>query len=124
MRCSRAALALITTSLIALISSVANAEIAVSANDGKMVLVNGVATVRKEPLPDTISIIDLSGASPRIVAELPVPASVVGPPPSVAIAPDESFALVTGAMKIDPADPTKAIADDKLTVIDLKSWPP
>jgi DNA-binding beta-propeller fold protein YncE len=80
--------------------------------------------VRKAPLPDTISIIEMSGASPRIIAELPVPASVVGPPPSVAIAPDESFVLVTGAMKVDPADPTKTVADDKLTVIDLKSSPP
>jgi DNA-binding beta-propeller fold protein YncE len=124
MGCSNAALALITTSLIAMAGSAANAEIAVSANDGKMVLENGVATVRKEPLPDTVSIIDLSGSAPRIVAELPAPASVVGPPASVAIAPDESFALVTGAMKVDPADPTKAIADDKLTVIDLKSAPP
>jgi DNA-binding beta-propeller fold protein YncE len=124
MRCSNAALALITTSLIALAGSAANAEIAVSANDGKMVLENGVATVRKEPLPDTVSIIDLSGSAPHVVAELPAPASVVGPPASVAIAPDESFALVTGAMKVDPADPTKAIADDKLTVIDLKSAPP
>src|SRR4051795_7377972 len=89
-----------------------------------MVLENGVATVRKEPLPDSVSIIDLSGASPRVVAELPAPASVVGPPSSVAVAPDESFALVTGAMKLDPADPAKAIPDDKLTVIDLKSSPP
>ena len=28
------------------------------------------------------------------------------------------------AMKVDPADPTKAVPDDKLTVIDLKSSPP
>jgi Lactonase, 7-bladed beta-propeller len=124
MRCSKAALALITTSIIAVAGSPSNAEIAVSANDGKMVLENGVATVRKEPLPDSVSIIDLSGASPRVVAELPAPASVVGPPSSVAVAPDESFALVTGAMKLDPADPAKAIPDDKLTVIDLKSSPP
>jgi DNA-binding beta-propeller fold protein YncE len=124
MRPSKAALALITTSFIALAGSTSNAEIAVSANDGKMVLENGVATVRKEPLPDSVSVIELSGPSPRIIAELPAPASVVGPPSSVAIAPDESFALVTGAMKIDPADPTKAIPDDKLTVIDLKSSPP
>src|SRR4030088_2735570 len=124
MRCSKAALALITTSFIALSGSASNAEIAVSANDGKMVLEDGVATVRKEPLPDSVSIIDLSDASPRIVAELPAPASVVGPPSSVAVAPDESFALVTGAMKLDPADPAKAIPDDKLTVIDLKSSPP
>ena len=67
MRCS-SAVVLIATSLIALSGSAATAEIAVSANDGKMVLENGVATVRKEPLPDTVSIIDLSGAAPRIVA--------------------------------------------------------
>jgi DNA-binding beta-propeller fold protein YncE len=124
MRSSEIALALITSSLLALAASASRAEIAVSANDGKMVMDDGVAKVRKEPLPDTVSIIDLSGASPRIVAEIPAPASVVGPPPSVAVASDESFALVTGAMKVDPADPTKAIADDKLTVIDLKSSPP
>src|SRR3712207_8948446 len=48
----------------------------------------------------------------------------VGPPGSVAIAPDESFALVTSAMKVDPADPTKMAPDDKLSVIDLKASPP
>ncbi|MGZ3323005.1 MAG: YncE family protein [Xanthobacteraceae bacterium] len=124
MRSSRAVSALIAILSIAMAATASNAEIAVSANDGKMVMENGVAKVRKEPLPDTVSIIDLSGAEPRIVAEIPAPASVVGPPPSVAVSPDESFALVTGAMKVDPADPTKAIADDKLTVIDLKSSPP
>jgi hypothetical protein len=124
MRSGKATLALITTSFIALAGPACYAEIAVSANDGKMVLEDGVANVRKAPMPDTVSIIDLSGPSPHIVAELPAPASVVGPPASVAVAPDESFALVTGAMKLDPADPTKAIADDKLSVIDLKSSPP
>ena len=77
MRSGKTALALITTSFIALTGSGCYAEIAVSANDGKMVLENGVATVRKEPLPDTVSIIELSGSSPRVVAELPAPASVV-----------------------------------------------
>jgi hypothetical protein len=124
MRSGTATLALVTTSFIALAGPPCYAEIAISANDGKMVMDDGVAKVRKEPLPDTVSIIDLTGPSPRIIAELPAPASVVGPPGSVAIAPDESFALVTGAMKVDPADPTKTVADDKLTVIDLKSSPP
>src|SRR6187402_2836707 len=123
MRSSKAALALITTSLVALAGS-AHAELAVSANDGKMVLEDGVAKVRQQPVPDSVAVIELSGGAPRIVAELPVPASVVGPPSSVAVASDESFALVTGAMKLDPADPTKAIPEDKLTVIDLKSSPP
>ena len=49
---------------------------------------------------------------------------MIGPPASVAIARDESFALVTGASKIDPADQKKTVPDDKLTVIDLKASPP
>jgi len=49
---------------------------------------------------------------------------VVGPPFSVAITPDESLALVTAAQKIDPADPTKQTADNRMSVIDLKASPP
>ena len=37
---------------------------------------------------------------------------------------DESFALVTGAFKVDPADPKKVAPDNKLSVIDLKAKPP
>src|SRR4051812_4598884 len=48
----------------------------------------------------------------------------VGPPGSVAIAPDESFALVTGGMKLDPNDPKKMVPDDTVSVIDLKAQPP
>ena len=46
-------------------------------------------------------------AKDKVVAEIPVPTSVVGPPFSVAITPDESLALVTSAMQIDPADSTR-----------------
>jgi DNA-binding beta-propeller fold protein YncE len=80
--------------------------------------------VRKQPLPDTVSVIDFTDGALKLLGEVPAPASVVGPPPSVAIAPDGAFALVTGAMKLDPADPTKTVPDDKLSVIDLKSAPP
>jgi DNA-binding beta-propeller fold protein YncE len=52
-----------------------------------------------------------------------VPTSVVGPPFSVAIAPDESIALITGAMKIDPADATKTVPDNTMSVVDLKDGP-
>ncbi len=97
----------------------AAAQIAVSANDAKVKLVNGVAQVVRNPPADTVSIIDLSTTPPQVVAELAVPTSVVGPPLSVAVSPDGQIALVTSAMKIDPADPTKQIADDRLTVIDL-----
>src|SRR4051795_4981167 len=123
-RTHRAAWALISTSLAGLANFAAHAEIVVTANDGKMVLENGSAVVRKQPLPDTVSVIDFTDGGLKLSGEVPAPASVVGPPPSVAIAPDGAFALVTGAMKLDPADTTKTVPDDKLSVIDLKSSPP
>src|SRR5262245_45207845 len=86
-------------------------------------LVNGAATVVQNPAPDTVAIIDLKQFPPKIVAEIEVPASVVGPPLSVAITPDESLALVTAAMKIDPNDATKQTPDNRLSVIDLKASP-
>jgi DNA-binding beta-propeller fold protein YncE len=102
----------------------AQAQLAVSANDNKLVLVNGTATVVRNPAPDTLTIMNLGSSPPRVVAEIPVPASVVGPPVSAAITPDESLALVTSAMKIDPADPTKQVPDNRLSVIDLRASPP
>jgi hypothetical protein len=106
------------------LSSGASAQLALSANDGKAVLVDGVNTVPANPPADTVTVIDLNVTPPKVVAEIPVPTSVVGPPQSVAVARDESFALVTGAMKLDPADPKKLVPDDKVTVIDLKASPP
>ncbi|HEX4329211.1 MAG TPA: YncE family protein [Burkholderiales bacterium] len=104
-----------------------HAELAVSANDGKVTLVNGVAKVHPDG-KDTVAVIDLapthSGKPPRLVAEFAAPASIVGPPQSVAITPDESLALVTANQKINPADPTKTMPNNQMSVIDLKASPP
>lgn len=102
----------------------AAADLAVSANDHKVSLDNGTVKIVANPPADTVSIIDLAASPPRVVAEIKAPASVIGPPMSVAIARDESFALVTGAQKVDPADATKTIPDNKLSVIDLQAKPP
>jgi DNA-binding beta-propeller fold protein YncE len=102
----------------------AHAQLAISVNDNKMVLDNGTAKVVPNPAPDTVTIIDLKANPPRVIAEIKAPASVVGPPLSVALTPDESLALVTAAQKIDPADPTKQTNDNKVSVIDLKASPP
>jgi DNA-binding beta-propeller fold protein YncE len=107
-----------------ILSSGALAQLAVSANDNKAVLVDGVNTVPQNPPPDTVTIIDLSTSPPKIIGEVQAPTSVVGPPSSVAVAADESIALVTAATKIDPADPKKVVPDNKVSVIDLKASPP
>jgi DNA-binding beta-propeller fold protein YncE len=107
-----------------LFSFAAVAELAVSANDGKAVLIDGVNSVPANPPADSVTIIDLGVSPPKVVGEVKAPASVVGPPVSVAITPDESIALVTAATKLDPADPKKTVPDNKLSVIDLKASPP
>ena len=106
------------------LSSGASGQLAVSANDGKAVLTDGVNSVPANPPRDTVTLIDLNAKPPKVVAEIEAPTSVIGPPLSVAVARDESFALVTAASKIDPADPKKTVPDDKLSVIDLKASPP
>jgi hypothetical protein len=42
----------------------------------------------------------------------------------VAIAPDESIALISSNMKLDAADPKKLVPDNRVSVIDLKATPP
>ena len=107
---------------LVLAASAACAQIAVSANDGKAVLVNGVNTVPANPEPDTATIIDLGRTPPRVLGEVKVPASVIGPPESVAISPDQSFALITAATKIDPKDASKIVPDNLVSVLDLRSF--
>ncbi|HEV2625571.1 MAG TPA: YncE family protein [Xanthobacteraceae bacterium] len=102
----------------------AAAQIAVSSNDGKVILVNGVVGVPANPIDDTVTIINLGVSPPKIIAEFKAPSSVAGPPQNVAVAPDESFALVASSMKLDPADPKKQVPDNRLSVIDLKAKPP
>lgn len=105
----------------ALAAAPAAAQIAVSANENKVVNEHGKNIVVPKAAPDTISVIDLNVFPPRLLGELPVPTSVVGPPVSVAISPDESIALVTAATRKDPADPAKTVPDNRVSVIDLKA---
>ncbi|HEY4370623.1 MAG TPA: YncE family protein [Burkholderiales bacterium] len=104
-----------------------HAELAVSANDAKVTLDNGKAAYHPDGR-DTVAVIDLApthkGKPPVLVAEFAAPASIVGPPQSVAITPDESLALVTANQKIDPANPNRTIPNNQMSVIDLKASPP
>jgi DNA-binding beta-propeller fold protein YncE len=108
---------------VALVSP-SQAQIAVSANDNKVVNDNGTVKVVPNAPPDTVAVIDLKASPPRVVAEVEAPVSVTGPPLSVALTPDEGLALVTASNKVDPADPTKQTPDNRVSVIDLKASPP
>ena len=107
-----------------LLCSGASAQIAVSANDHKIALVDGNNVVPANPPADTVTILDIGVSPPKVLGEVQAPSSVVGVPQSVAVSKDESFAIVTSAMKVDPADPKKTTPDDRMSVIDLKANPP
>jgi DNA-binding beta-propeller fold protein YncE len=119
----RLAIAVVLLEALAIVP-VAQGQLLLSTNDNKVTLVNGAATVVKSPSADTLTVIDLKAWPPKVVAELEVPGSVVGPPFSVAVSPDESLALVTANEKLDPADPTKRIPNNTMSVVDLKVNPP
>lgn len=102
----------------------AGAQLAVSANDNKLILHNGAPAVVQQPAPDTVTLIDLATRPPSVLRQIEARTSVIGPPTSAAITPDEGLLLVTSAAKIDQADPTRLIPDNRLTVIDLKANPP
>lgn len=100
----------------------AHAELFVSVQDGKQMLVNGVIqTVAGE---DSLALIELTGGKASVLAEIPVPTSVIGPPTSVAVTPDGALALVTAGFKRDPSDPGRTVQNDRVSLVDLASRPP
>ena len=96
----------------------ANGQLVISANDGKQ---PHLGDVPHDVTPDGIAVIDLNRYPPRVIGSVDVPFSMIGPPTSLAVAHDGSFAIVTNSQQLNPADPTKFIPDDKVSVIDLAS---
>ena len=91
-----------------------HAQIAISANDGKAVPADAPDTPRTA---DSIAVLDI-GSTVRTLATLPVPATVVGPPGSVALTSDSQVAIVTaGQIMGKDGTPTPG---DLVTVIDLR----
>ena len=118
------AIAVIAMAPLAMLAcaSPAAAQIALSAGDSKVVLENGRLRVLADAPADIVTILDL--ASGRVVGQVAAPHSVVGPPTSVAISADGSLGLVASAQRVDPAQPTRMIPDNKVSVIDLTANPP
>jgi DNA-binding beta-propeller fold protein YncE len=110
----KSASSLIVAALLLAGSPPLHAQIAVSANDGKQLRPNEGKETRT---PDTVSIIDLRGATPKTLATIPVPASMIGPPAAVAVARNGRFALVTAAQRLNAAADIEL--NDQVSVIDL-----
>jgi WD40 repeat protein len=95
-------------------------------NDEKVLWDDAGKTVLSPPGKDSVLIVDLADPlNPKIVANLPLKNSVVGPPVNLDIDPTGTVALVADSMNvIKDGDTLKQVPDDKIYVIDLKADPP
>jgi DNA-binding beta-propeller fold protein YncE len=93
-------------------------------NDEKLAFDNG-KPVLSMPGKDSVLIVDLANPlNPKIVANLQLKNSVVGPPVNLDIDPTGSIAIVADSINvIKDGDVTKQVPDDKIYVIDLKTKP-
>ena len=87
-------------------------QFAVSANDGKAALVDGANMVPANPPADKVTIIDFGVRRRRSWAKSG--ADQRGRPAGQRRRlPGRNFAIVTAAMKLDPADPKKTAPDNR-----------
>ncbi len=108
-------------------------EVAVSPGDCWMVCVNdqrftqvgGDERIYADARPGSLVAINTSALPSLEVRELEnVPASLIGPPTSVAITPDNRLALISAAMRVDPDDRQRQIPDSRLSVVRLDTATP
>jgi DNA-binding beta-propeller fold protein YncE len=102
-------------------------ELILVGNDEKVGISDAGVFVFSAAGKDTVSIIDIGTdpLAPRILVNLPLTNSIIGPPVNLAITPDESLALVANSMDAEKDGAGwKMVPDNKLYVIDLTTNPP
>lgn len=113
--------------MLATLPGVAAAQLMIVGNDEKYTVDDSGKVVFGPAGKDSISIVDIGTdpESPKIIANLPLTNSIVGPPVNLAITPDERLAIVANSLNtVQEGDMWKAVPDNKLYVIDLKAKPP
>ena len=95
-------------------------------NDEKLVWDDQGKPVLSAPGRDSVLILDLAEPeAPKVVANLPVKNSIVGPPVNLAITPDGALALVADSVNVTKdGEALKQEPDSKVYVIDLRANPP
>ena len=106
-------------------ASAQGAPLMIVGNDEKLLWDDNGKSVLSPPGKDSVLILDLANPlEPKIVANLPLKNSVVGPPVNLAIDPSGSIALVADSVDVvEEGGALKQVPDDKIYVIDLKSNP-
>jgi hypothetical protein len=91
----------VTAAVSALLSffGAARGQLLITGNDEKISFDETGKTVNRPPGKDTVSIIDIHDPTkPRIIANLPLMNSIIGPPVNRAITPDQHLALVANSL--------------------------
>jgi DNA-binding beta-propeller fold protein YncE len=108
-------------------ASAGKRELMIVANDEKQAWDAAGNAVLSAPGRDSLSIIDIGTdpLAPKIIATLPLPNTIAGPPVNLAITPDESIAIVANSLNVISENGVlKAVPDNRLFVIDLTTTPP
>ena len=79
----------------------ANAQLALSGNDGKQRLLGEAPTSHTA---DNIAVIDLNNVPPKVIGSVAAPTSMIGPPVAVAVAHNGNFGLVTNGQKFSEVE--------------------
>ena len=111
---------------IASFSHVQAAPFLIVGNDEKLLWDDNGKPIVSPAGKDSVVILDVANPEdPKIIANLPLKNSVVGPPVNVAIDPTNSVALVADSMDVTKdGNALKMDPDNKVYVIDLKANPP
>jgi DNA-binding beta-propeller fold protein YncE len=127
MRIQLAMLRLLTIVITMLgLSAARAAPYMIVGDDEKLLWDDNFKPILSLPGNDAVLILDLADPmNPKIVGNLPLKNSVVGPPVNLAIDPTNSIALVADSINVTKeGDALKQGPDDKVYVIDLKASPP
>ena len=102
------------------------APLMIVGDDEKQLWDDNGKPVLSPPGKDSVLIVDLADPeNPKVIANLALKNSVVGPPVNLDIDPTGSIALVANSVNvIADGESLKQVPDDKIYVIDLKANPP
>ena len=88
-----------------------------SVQDGRAGMVDGAPLVRDAA--DSLAVVEVAGGRMRVVHQIAMPTSLIGPPSSIAVAPGGRLALVTASTRRDPANATQVVPYDLVSVVAL-----
>lgn len=125
--CTAMACALLLSACAQMPAGPGQRELMIVGNDEKVSWDEKGQVVLGAPGRDTVSIVDIGTdpLAPRIIANLTLDNTVVGPPTNLAITPDETLALVANSINVvEEGGVRRQVPDNRLWVIDLTASPP